>query len=89
MEQNHTDGRGLLVCQESNQPNARAGRWHNAQTSPRECQSRKRNAADGDGEYSKKPRHHAAAATAASLAPNTSERIDDRLNLKVSNAEAR
>ncbi len=88
MEQNQTDGRGLLVRQGSNQPKPRAGRRQTAQSTSRGCQSRKRNAADGDGECSKERLHHAATATAASSAPNTRERMADRLNWKVSSAEA-
>src|SRR3954470_20134466 len=89
MEQNQTDGRGLLVRQGQDQPKPCAGCRQTAHSAWRGCQSRKRLAAHGDAEVCKLRLPHAATSTAASSAPNTRERMADRLNLKVSSAEAR
>jgi hypothetical protein len=87
MEQNHTEGRGRFTRSGSDQPKPRAGCRQTAQSAKRGCQQVNRAAAEvGDGDM--KFLHHAADANAAPLASPMRARMAERLNLRLSMAEA-
>ncbi len=88
MEQNHTEGRGLLTRCGSCQPKPCVGLRQTAQSKKRGCQRTKRSrTVTGDACDMKLP-HHAAAARLAPFASAMRLRMAWRLNFRLSMAEA-
>ena len=86
MEQNHTEGRGLLTRCGSCQPKPCVGLRQTAQSAKRGCQRTSRWSAvtGGDMAYP----HHAATARPAPFASAIRARMASRLNFRLSMAEA-
>lgn len=88
MEQNHTDGRGLLTRCGSCQPKPRVGLRQTAQSAKRGCQRTSRSrAVSGTGSDMDIP-HHAATAIPEFFASAMRLRMAGRLNFRLSMAEA-
>ena len=88
VEQNQTEGRGLLTRCGSCQPKPCAGLRQTAQSTKRGCQRMKRSRAALGYEADMHPHHHAATANPEPFASAMRARMAGRLNFRLSMAEA-